>query len=155
MGTAFRLRDEKQPLPRSLVLAYPATHGEFLEPSADLLAGLATLPPEKGKIDLEEMTAMAINYAGSVERLNDPYVFSGGHDPVGLPPTFVLLSELDVLRTAGESFAADALRAGVTTLVVRERGSLHGHLNQPDLDVAHRSIARMVRWLRNPPEIRV
>jgi len=151
VGVAMRLRDEGSTLPWTLVLAYPALHAALLPPSSALAATLSQLPPEE-RLTASGMDSMARGYAG-VGALDDPYAFPGGHDPAGLPPVFVLLSEVDALRPSGEAFAADAVRAGVPSLVVCEAGSRHGHLNHAGSAPAEASVRRIAAWLASPREL--
>jgi acetyl esterase/lipase len=76
-----------------------------------------------------------------------PYAFPGGHDLTNLPPAFVLNGDIDSLRASGEHFASELASAGNDVLVVREPGTTHGHLDNPKLDAAARSIERITTWL--------
>ncbi|BDZ45556.1 alpha/beta hydrolase [Naasia aerilata] len=145
-GATLRLRDEGPVLPRSLVLAYPLLHAELPEHRPELAAKVAALPAE-ARFEPASVAAINLNYAGSAAALADPYAFAGGADLHGLPPTFVLNSDADSLRSTGELFAAELAAAGVDTLLVREDGTRHGHLNEPDNPGAHRSVRRIVAWL--------
>ena len=79
--------------------------------------------------------------------LASPYAFPGGQDPHGLPPTFILNSDVDGLRPSGESFASEIAAAGVDLLLIREDGTRHGHLNEPSTPGAARSVERLIAWL--------
>ena len=149
-GAALRLRDADRAQPRSLVLAYPVMHAEHPPHRPELAAKLATLAPED-RFSPEMVRAMNVNYVGEPELLREPYAFPGGTDLEGLPPTFVLTSDFDGLRSSGEQFASELAAAGVDVLLVREDGTRHGHLNDPDDPGAHRSVARMAAWLLPNP----
>ena len=68
-------------------------------------------------------------------------------DRAGLPPTFILNSDVDSLRASGEAYAVELESAGVHVLIAREDGTRHGHLNDPDEPAALASIGRMFAWL--------
>ncbi|GAB6902311.1 alpha/beta hydrolase [Kineosporia succinea] len=162
-GAALRLRDEGDQAdpgeadpgdegavqPVSLLLVYPVAHAE-LPPLTPELEDRARQHPELDEFRPEAVTAMNLNYVRDAERLADAYAFPGGHDLSALPPTFVLTSDLDLLRASGQAFGAELAAAGVDVLVVRENGARHGHLNVPDDPAAARSIERIANWLLSP-----
>jgi acetyl esterase/lipase len=145
-GAALRLRDEGRPQPRSLVLAYPLVHPELPPHRAELAEKVAALPPE-ARFHPETIAAINLNYVGDESYLVSPYAFPGTHDLHGLPPTFILNSDADDLRSSGEVFAAELAAAGVDLLMIRENDTRHGHLNEPDNPGAALSLRRMVAWL--------
>lgn len=81
--------------------------------------------------------------------------FPGGLDLQGFPPTFVLNSDADDLRSSGEAFASELARAGVDVLQLREDGTAHGHLNEPENPGAILSIERIRTWLLPNPLVGV
>ena len=145
-GAALRQRDQGRPQPRSLVLAYPLVHTELPPHRPELAAKVAALPPE-ARFQPDIVAAINLNYVGDPEAVVSSYAFPGGQDLQGLPPTFILNSDSDDLRSSGELFAAELAAAGVDLLVMREDGTRHGHLNEPDDPAASRSIARILSWL--------
>ncbi|MBP2328989.1 acetyl esterase/lipase [Kibdelosporangium banguiense] len=149
-GACLRLRDRGEPMPRTLVLAYAALHATLPAPS-DELAKKATAAPSRflpPDLDFKELyRSLVLNYVGNEEQLESPYAFPGGHDLRGLPPVFVLNSDSDFLRTSGEQFAAELASAGVDVLQIRENGTVHGHLMEPERDDSVRSFRRIVAWL--------
>jgi acetyl esterase/lipase len=145
-GASLRLRDGGGPQPRSVVLAYPVAHYELPAPSPELAAKIAALPPERN-FTPEAMRAMGANYLGDSDGPISPYAHPGGQDLRGLPPTFVVTSDHDSLRSSGEAYGAELAAAGVDVLVVREDDTYHGHLNEPETPGAARSIARITTWL--------
>jgi acetyl esterase len=147
-GAALRLRDEGGSQPSSLVLVYPVLHRELPPQRAELEAKVATLPPEEA-FTAGETRAMNLNYVGDETLLDSPYAFPGGHDLEGLPPTFILNSETDSLRSSGELFASELAAAGVDVFVMKEKGTRHGHLNEPDNPLARRSLDRIRAWLQS------
>jgi acetyl esterase/lipase len=145
-GASLRLRDTGGPQPRSIVLAYPVAHYELPLPSPELAAKIAALPPERN-FPPEAMQAMGANYLGRSDLPISPYAHPGGQDLRGLPPTFVVTSDHDALRSSGEAYCAELAAAGVDVVLVREDSTYHGHLNEPDTAGAARSIARIATWL--------
>lgn len=145
-GATLRLRDRGGPVPAGLVLAYPLVHAELPPMSPELAAVYATVPEEK-RFSPETVLALNLNYVDDPADLAHPYAFPGGHDLAGLPTTLIVNSDLDSLRASGERFAGELALAGVDVTVVREPGTWHGHLNDPDGDGADRSIRRIRRWL--------
>src|SRR5580658_5885239 len=129
-GVAKRLRDTGGPAPASLVLAYPVVHAELPPASDELRAALAARPPEF--LTPEVMRDLNLNWVGRQDLFDDVYAFPANGDVAWLPPTFILNSEADSLRSSGEAFGEALAEAGVRVLVEFEPGTLHGHLNQPD-----------------------
>jgi acetyl esterase len=148
-GAALRLRDTGDVQPHSLLLAYPLVHAELPPPHAELAAKIESLAPEH-RFPPEVVGIMNLNYVFDPAHLTNPYAFAGTQNLAGLPPTFILNSDADSLRSSGELFAAELASAGVDVLVIREPGTRHGHLNEPDLPEAQRSIERMTAWLTHP-----
>ena len=149
-GAAMRLRDAGGPHPVSLMLAYPLVHSVLPEPTAALARMIALLPAE-ARFEPADVRALNLNYVGDPAELANPYAFPGGHDPAGLPPTFILNSDHDSLRSSGQAFAAELALAGVDVTVYHEPGTRHGHLNEPDNAGARASIHRMAAWLTQNP----
>jgi acetyl esterase len=143
-GRTKRLRDDAEPMPRSLVLLYPLVHKDLPPPSRALAATLAV---SGSNFTAESVREINLNYVGSEEALGDPYAFAANGDVSGQPPVFILNSEADALRSSGEAYGAQLSAAGVPVVVEYEPDSAHGHLNEPDSPAATRSIERMVRWI--------
>ena len=67
----------------------------------------------------------------------------------GLPPTLILLAELDVLRSEGEAFAAKLREAGVAVEVETYSGLVHGFLRATTMvQKARDAVARAGDWLQ-------
>ncbi|MGW8567410.1 alpha/beta hydrolase [Isoptericola sp. NPDC055881] len=162
-GAALRLRDGAVPLgtlvdapsrvptPSTVVLAYPVTHQVLPAPSAELAAKIAALLPERD-FPPTAVRAMHANYLGHDGAATSPYAFPGGQDLTGLPPTLIVNSDHDALRSGGEAFAAELRAAGVDVVVVREDDTFHGHLNQPADPGCARTLARFAAWLTTAHE---
>jgi acetyl esterase len=149
-GVAKRVRDDSGPLPASLVLAYPVMHAELPPASDELRAALAARPP--AFLTPEVMRDLNLNWVGREALFGDVYAFPGNGDLSGLPPTYVLNSEADPLRSSGERFGEQLAAAEVRVRVEFEPGTRHGHLNEPDDPGATRSIERMAAWLSGARE---
>jgi acetyl esterase/lipase len=145
-ATVKRLRDDHEPLPTSLVLVYPLLHAVLPEPSDEILAALTAAPSDAFDFDSDTTRSIALNYVGSEAAFVDPYAFpaNGNHD--GLPPVLIVNSEYDRLRASGEAFGAELERAGVEVQVETERGTAHGHLNEPT-PAAMRTLRRIADWI--------
>nr|WP_277355736.1 alpha/beta hydrolase [Cellulomonas hominis] len=146
-ATALRARDGEARLPRSTVLVYPVLHQELPPASAELRAKVAALPDE-ARFPPGESRRLNLNYVGDEALLAHPYAFPANGRHEGLPPALVVNADLDDLRASGEAYAAALAAAGVDVTVVREVGVRHGHLNEPELPGARRTVARIVAWLR-------
>ena len=127
-SAAVRLRDAGADAPASLLLVYPVLHSELPPADPELLAFLDELPPEQ-KFPPEATRAINASYLAGASP-DEVYAFPGGHDMRGMPRTLIVNAERDRLRSSGEAFAADLALGGVDVTVVRERGALHGYLNQ-------------------------
>jgi acetyl esterase len=147
-GVAKRLRDGGGRLPASLLLIYPLLHST-----------LPKLPPEdeafckrqvKAFADEDFVRAVCLNYVGDPAALSDPYAFPGLGSLHGLPPVFIVNAQFDSLRGSGEAFAARLAADGGTVTCECETGALHGYMMMPSSPFAHSTIARMLRWLKDP-----
>ncbi|MCK0118600.1 alpha/beta hydrolase [Isoptericola sp. S6320L] len=145
-GTQVPPSAPAQRTPRSTVLAYPVVHDGLPAASPELAEKVAALP-EGRDFPPEVVRAMNDNYLGHDRGSESPYAFPGGTDLRGLPPTLIVNSDHDALRSSGEAYAAELAAAGTDVSLVREDGTFHGHLNQPDDPGCARSLARIAAWL--------
>ncbi len=143
-GVAKRLRDGAGQEPGSLVLVYPTLHPDLPDMSDELAAATEAI---RAALPDALFEWMQLNYAGTKEVFADPYAFPGVGDLGGQPPVYILNSETDVLRASGEAYAAALAVAGVTVACEYEPGTGHGHLNEPALPEATRSVERIGAWL--------
>jgi acetyl esterase/lipase len=115
--------------PASVLLAYPALH--FPNPMAEdaVAAELRALPP---MLRFTPGVALAI-FGGYLGRITDiPSAETPGlADLTGFPPTRIVVSELDDLRSSGELFARQLASIGIRAELTVAEGMLHGHLNIP------------------------
>lgn len=110
--------------------------------NAELEAKLAGLPRAL-TFPPESTSAINANYLGEAAP-DEIYAFPGGHDMTGLAPTLIVTADRDRLRASGEAFAAELALAGVDVCVVRQRGALHGFLNE----VGDPAAESTLRWIR-------
>lgn len=145
-GAAMRLRDRGTTAPRVLALVYPSLHDGILEPNAETAELLRTVPPAR-LFTPASRAAINRNYLPDGD---DPhgYAFAGGHDLAGLPEVLIVNAELDSLRPSGEAFAAELAAASVDVRVVRERGAMHGYLNEIGHPAAEHTLALLEDALR-------
>ena len=137
----MRLRDAGGVAPASLMLVYPVLHSELPAADAELVGFLDELPPGQ-TFPPEATRAINASYLSGASP-DDVYAFPGGHDMRGMPRTLIVNAERDRLRTSGEAFAADLALAGVDVTLVRERGALHGYLNEVGDPSAEHTLALM------------
>lgn len=137
-GAAMRLRDRATSVPALLALVYPVLHsplpaaGAELESLLEGLPAFLTFPPESTQ-------AINANYLGGATD-DEGYAFPGGHDLAGLPSTLIVNADRDRLRASGEAFAAELALAGADVWLVRERGAMHGFLNEVGDAAAERTL---------------
>lgn len=139
-GAAMRLRDRGTTMPRVLALVYPSLHDGILEPNAETAEILRDVPADR-LFTPEIRSAINRNYLPDADDPDAAYAFPGGHDVAGLPPVLIVNAELDSLRPSGEAFAAELARASVDVRVVRQRGAMHGYLNEIGHPAAERTLA--------------
>jgi acetyl esterase/lipase len=144
-GAAVRLRDEGGALPASLLLVYPVLHAVLPEADAELTSMLDDLPAAL-TFPPEATSAINAGYLAGASP-GEVYAFPGGHDMRGMPPTLIANAERDRLRPSGEAFAADLALGGVDVTLVKERGAVHGYLNEVGDPAAEHTLGIMARIL--------
>lgn len=144
-GAAMRLRDRGSTMPRVLALVCPSLHDGILAPNAETARLLVDVPPER-LFTHESRAAINRNYLPGGED-PDGYGFPGGHDLAGFPEVLIVNAELDSLRPSGEAFAAELAAASVDVRVVRERGAMHGYLNEVGHPAAEHTLALLASTL--------
>lgn len=139
-GATMRMRDRGSLMPSLLALVYPSLHDGIMPPNSELAELLTHVPA--GRIFTPEARD-GINRNYLPDREGDPhgYAFPGGHDVAGFPPVLMVNAELDSLRASGEAFAAELVFASVDVHVVRQRGVMHGYLNEIGLPASERTLA--------------
>ena len=122
LGALLRARDRGDPLPRVMVLAYPA-----LDPSmsSDSYRAFA----DDDFLSRAEMEWYWAQYLGPGSDGRDPLAApAGARDLVGLPPAMLIVAGNDVLRDEGEAFGERLRRAGVPVAAKRYEEMPHGFL---------------------------
>lgn len=131
-GVALQTKDEGSPKINSLLLIYPVI---YLDPPPDqqqLREALNQLPPLLGggpEDPVRNKNLLWGTFLGPTIHDPSPYAVPGLADVAGLPPTLVVLSEYDELRTGAEAFVEKLKGADVPVIEHLEPGVLHGHLN--------------------------
>ncbi|RAX24385.1 alpha/beta hydrolase [Actinomyces sp. Z3] len=146
LSAAQRLRDEGGQLPAGIPLVYPTAHSVLPPMTPELRNKYLRIPFEQRYSPLR-VHLMNLNFVGTEDRMEEPYAFPGDGDLSGLPPVYVLNSELDGLRASGQTLAASLAAAGNDVVQFCEPEALHGHLNTPELVVSDRSLARIDAWM--------
>jgi acetyl esterase len=122
LGALLRARDRGEPLPRALVLAYPALDPTMSSDSYREFAG-------DDFLSRDEMEWYWAQYLGPGGDPSDPLAAPArARDLAGLPPTMLIVAEDDVLRDEGEAFAERLRLAGVAVTARRYDGMPHGFL---------------------------
>jgi acetyl esterase len=146
-AAAVRMRDTDQAPSAGLVLAYGTFHATLPPRSTELrsrtsgIRGLVQFTPAR-------TAKLNRNYAGTVQALQDPHAFPGGHDLHGLPPTLMIDADHDTLRASGELFARELDAANVAVDSSFVAGSWHGFLDRPRQPAFDEALRRITVWLR-------
>lgn len=141
--TALRLRDEGGPQAGALVLWYPVTdHPSGAWPSYERHArGLG--------LSAEGMAWFWQNYLPDASLAGHPHVSPVRADLQGLPATWLMTAEYDVLADEGQALAQRLRAAGVSVQFDRASGLNHGFLKYAArIAEAEAGMARACAWLR-------
>lgn len=147
LSTALRLRNRDSFQPSELLLAYPFLH--FPVPALDDVTALEIQKlPAMMRFTPESISGMVRNYVGRISDL-PVEAMPGAAGLTGLPPTKVLVSELDDLRPSAELIVTQLSEAGVPVETHLAAGMPHGHLNHgPSIDEVNRSLDFFVQTLK-------
>ncbi|WP_206789661.1 alpha/beta hydrolase fold domain-containing protein [Amycolatopsis sp. MtRt-6] len=127
LSTALRHRASPR-RPDRLLLAYPFAH--FPVPALDSsTAADMQLLPLAMRFEPATIAETVRNYVGRISDLPADAI-PGAGDLSGLPPTSVVLSELDDLRGSGELLLEQLAEVGVAADAYLATGMPHGHLNR-------------------------
>ena len=129
LAAAAALRTTEEGRPAQVLLAYPALH--FPNPAVEdaVAAELQALPPVL-RFPPQVVLAIFQTYLGRFTDIPSAET-PGLADLTGYPPTRIVVSELDDLRSSGELFAQQLASRGVPVEATVAKGMLHGHLNIP------------------------
>jgi acetyl esterase/lipase len=139
--------------PDRLLLAYPFAH--FPVPALDTASAAAMhLLPSAMRFEPAAIAEVVRNYIGRISHLPAEAI-PGAADLSGLPPTSVVLSELDGLRSSGELLLEQLAEVGVATDAHLATGMPHGHLNRtPSLGEVDVSLEFFAGALRDMARMR-
>lgn len=125
-AVSLRARDaDDWPRIKGQVLIYPVIDTDFQTSSYRQFGighGLTS-------VTMEWFWDQYLGQTNNGENSDQRYAKLGTLDLQGLPPTHVITAEYDVLRDEGESFAAKAEAANVSTSLRRYDGMLHGFVH--------------------------
>ncbi|MCS7482880.1 alpha/beta hydrolase [Umezawaea endophytica] len=140
-STVLRARDQAGPHVLFQSLTYPNLDGSLS--AASVRECIDTPILTRGALEL------AVRHYAK-DSHTTPYAFpSRAADLSGLPPTYIVVAEVDPLRDEGRDYAARLSAAGVTTELVQVPGAVHGFdLLFPQARVSERNLADQVRALR-------
>ena len=120
-------------------------HADVPKPGVELARRLSHLPPLL-RIPPTLASAIAESYVGDLP-VAHPYAWPGSMRLDGLPPTMVVIDDLDDLRPSGELLVSDLRAAGAPCREELVPGVPHGHLNLPGLPAALDTLATMAGFL--------
>jgi acetyl esterase len=142
--TALRLRDQNGPAIAAQLLIYPVTdHYSARHPSwTERGAGFG--------LSADGMRWFWDLYLDDPSQGDDPLASPArAEDVSGLPPTYVITAEYDLLRDEGEFFAGRLDAAGVPVTQVRYPDVNHGFMNWVGLmDRSDEALDAACDWLR-------
>ena len=136
-GVAQRAALEGGPRAALQLLIYPATDGATRYPSFDLFGAGFVLTPR----DIEWFRA---HYARG--QPDHDYRLSPIRSPAmaALPPTLIVTAAFDLLRDEGEAYAKAVELAGVSTVLIRMPGLVHGFVNMIGYGRASRAAVKRI-----------
>lgn len=143
--TALRLLQEGGPLAQALVLWYPVTdHPSSAWPSFDRYA-------QGYGLSAQAMAWFWSNYLQDPKQADHPHASPlRAPNLEGMPPTWLMTAEYDVLCDEGDAFARRLQQAGVSVEQHCALGLNHGFLKHAArLQPAHEAMARACSWLRH------
>lgn len=142
--TALRIRDEGGPALRGQLLWYPVTNYPSVPPNSYAACGSGYGLTHEGMLWFWEQ------YLTDTSAQSHPHASPLRMDTtVGLPSTYVMVAEFDVLRDEGEAFARRLSDSGVETVSRCQAGMNHGFLKYTGvIEEADAAMADACSWLR-------
>lgn len=149
--TALRIRDEGGPALQGQLMWYPVTDYPSQPPASYGTYGSGYGLTHEGMLwfweqYLSEPSAASHPHASPL-RMNTP---------AGLPSTYVMVAEFDVLRDEGEAFARRLKECGIETVIRCQAGMNHGFLKYTGMiKEADAAIDDACAWLRRVLKIEI
>ncbi|WP_330446084.1 MMPL family transporter [Kocuria rhizophila] len=140
VAQAMRLRDAGMGAPAGLILISPWVDATVSNPEIEQYRSVDHM------LDTEGPRAAARWWAGTRE-VTDPAVSPAFGDVHGLPRTFVLQGDRDMLYPDTMEFVTDLVRAGVDTTTVVCEGGPHVYALMVWSERATEDLDRVVRWM--------
>jgi acetyl esterase len=143
LATALLLRDTGGPPLKGILTSYPVSDSRFDTSSyREFGSGGYGLTVERMAF------YWSVYVPHEIDRLH-PLAAPLRADLTGLPPTMVLLAELDVLRSEGEALAEKLRTGGVQVQTETFAGTLHGFLRATgSVQKARDAVAMSGAWMR-------
>jgi acetyl esterase len=142
--TAWRLRTQGRPVPTALLMWYPVTdHPSAGWPSYRECA-------QGYGLSAEGMAWFWAHYLPSEQDASHPHAAPlRAPDLAGMPSTWLMTAQYDVLRDEGEQFAQRLKQAGVPVICQRSPGMNHGFLKYIGvIDAATDAMDQACAWLK-------
>lgn len=142
LGTTLMLRDQSGPAIKAILATYPVCDSALDTPSyREFGTGFG--------LTQERMAFYWNVYVPHAADRSHPWAAPMRADLRGLPPTLILLAELDVLRSEGEAFGQKLREAGVAVEIETYPGLVHGFLRATTMvQKARDAVARAGDWLQ-------
>lgn len=142
LGTALMLRDQGGPALQGILALYPVCDSRSDTDSYREFESSYGLTRERMEYYWNAYVPHAADRA-------HPWAAPLRANLTGLPPTLVLLAELDVLRSEGEALAAKLRAAGVPVELETYAGLVHGFMRATaNVGKARAAMARAGAWMR-------
>lgn len=142
LGTALMLRDQGGPALQGILALYPVCDSRSDTDSYREFESSYGLTRERMEYYWNAYVPHAADRA-------HPWAAPLRADLTGLPPTLVLLAELDVLRSEGEALAAKLRAAGVPVEQETYAGLVHGFMRATaNVGKARAAMAKAGAWMR-------
>jgi len=142
LGTALMLRDQGGPALRGILALYPVCDSRTDTDSYREFESSYGLTRER----MEYYWSVYVPHAAD---RTHPWAAPLRADLAGLPPTLVLLAELDVLRSEGEALTAKLRAAGVPVEQETYAGLIHGFMRATaNVGKARAAMEKAGAWMR-------
>ncbi len=144
MGAALKLRDLGEPDAVKALLCIYGGYTPYLSPTSRQRYGT-----EEDMLTAAEVDEFWGIYIGHLKDLRNPYAAAALSDPRGLPPTFLIVAECDVLAEQNLQMAGLLLQADVPVKVKVYPGAPHSFIEALAASkVANQAVDDGAAWLR-------